>query len=129
MIEDESQKNESAKGMGVKNDNFIQDDEKRIKNIILGEETGININLSSQLDQLMKILKKNQECLEEVKLSEIEIIDGEFFYNSWKKSFEELQFKNHSKFKKFIKKEEIMTLSNMGFYLGALLDNFLLVYM
>ena len=35
--------------MGVKNDNFIQDDKIRIKNIILGEETGININLSSQL--------------------------------------------------------------------------------
>ena len=110
--------------MGIKKDNFIQDDITRIENIILGEETGININLSHQLDQLIKILKINEECLKEVKLNEIQTIDGEFFYNSWKKSFDELTFKNHTIFSKFIKKEEITTLSNMGFYLGLLLDNF-----
>ena len=66
----------------------------------------------------------NQEYFKEVKLSEIETIGGEFFYNSWKKSFDEAQFKNHSKFKEFIKKEEIMELPNMGFYLGIILDNF-----
>ena len=80
--------------------------------------------MSYQLGQLITILKKNEECLKEIKLQEIETIDGEFFYNSWKESFEVEKMKNHTKFKEFIKKEEIISLSNMGFYLSLLLDGF-----
>lgn len=110
--------------MEVKINDFIEDDKTRIENIISGEETGININLSYQLDQLIKIVKKNDECLKEVKLDEIKTIDGQYFYNSWKKSFDMISFKKHRKFTEFIKKEEIQSLANMGFYLGVLLDNF-----
>ena len=63
-------------------------EEERIKKILSGDENSIDTNLNSILNQLLNKIKLNREIVEpDKKLNKIEIIDGTFFFNSWKESF------------------------------------------
>lgn len=91
----------------------------------MGKENLINTNLSLQLEKLIKKLELNQEIINsDETINETKTIDGEFFYNSWKKSFYTVKFKLSTKFTNYIKKDKIISLPNMGYYLKKLLDDF-----
>lgn len=126
LIKKEVKKNELIKPIEIKEDNSDSENElERIQKVVLGKESKVNINLSQQLKQLMKKLELNEEIIKsETKINETKAIDGEFFYNSWKNSFDAEKFKSNKNFKKYVKKEKITGLANMGFYLKTLLDGF-----
>ena len=97
-------------------------EEERIKKILSGDENSIDTNLNSILNQLLNKIKLNREIVEpDKKLNKIEIIDGTFFFNSWKESFETEKIKSDETYKLYIDKNKIGSLANMGAFLGKLL--------
>lgn len=98
-------------------------EETRIKNILSGDENSINMNLSFTLNQLLNKIKLNQERVEpDKKLKEMKIIDGDYFFNSWKESFEKEEIKSNKTYKLYVDKDNIGSLANMGAYLRILLN-------
>lgn len=98
-------------------------EETRIKNILSGDENSINVNLSFTLNQLLNQIKLNQERVEpDKKLKEMKIIDGDYFFNSWKESFEKEEIKSNKTYKLYVDKDNIGSLANMGAYLRILLN-------
>lgn len=109
----------------IQNEEEDENEEERIKKVISGDKEIIELNLNSQLDLLLKKLKLNSEAVEiEKELEKIKSLDGEFFYNSWLKSFEKVEIKRNPKYQKYVNVKESPSLANMGYYIKKLLDNF-----
>ena len=97
-------------------------EEERITKILSGDKNSIDTNLNSILNQLLNKIKLNREIVEPYKkLQKIEIIDGNFFFNSWKESFETEKVKSEETYKTYVDKNKIGSLANMGAYLRLLL--------
>ena len=52
----------------------------------------------------------------------MKIIDGDYFFNSWKESFEKEEIKSNKTYKLYVDKDNIGSLANMGAYLRILLN-------
>lgn len=101
------------------NDLDYKFDEKEIKNII--KDNLKEFDMDKQIKKLVQIIEKNKKG---IKLfgRDMDIIDGEFFYNLWLKTFENESYKNKEEYKKYFKKEKIICLKNMGQLLCKLFE-------
>ena len=77
--------------------------------------------MNKQVKKLVQIIEKNKKG---IKLfgRDMDIIDGEFFYNLWLKTFENESYKNKEEYKEYFKKEKIICLKNMGQLLCKLFE-------
>ena len=96
-------------------------EEKRIKKIISGDEKVIKMNLNSKLNDLLKMVKLNREVVKSDE--EIKGIDGKYFYDSWVKSFEEVNIKTKKVYRENVDIDEKPSLANMGYYIKKLFEN------
>lgn len=101
------------------NDLDYKFDEKEIKNII--KDNLKEFDMNKQIKKLVQIIEKNKKG---IKLfgRDMDIIDGEFFYNLCLKTFENESYKNKEEYKKYFKKEKIICLKNMGQLLCKLFE-------
>ena len=108
-----------------KTDNLEENDEeeeKRIRKILSGDENLFETNLSSQLDLLLEKIELNREIVNPVKkIDELKKITPQFFFDSWKNSFINEGFKSHKTYKYFVNPDNITSVKNMGRYLRELL--------
>ena len=80
-----------------------KEEEERIKKIFSEDKNSIKTNLSFVLSQLLAKIKLNQEIVEpDIKLKNMKIIDGNFFFDSWKKSFITERIKLHKTYKLYV---------------------------
>jgi len=100
-----------------------KEEEERIKKIFSEDKNSIKTNLSFVLSQLLAKIKLNQEIVEpDIKLKNMKIIDGNFIFDSWKKSFITERIKLHKTYKLYVDEKKIGSLANMGVYLQLLLE-------
>jgi len=132
QIQDEEEEEEEEEEEGEEETENSNDDdaqerienyEERIKRILKGDEKAIKVNLKYQLNLLLKKLKINQFELGK-EFEEVKKVDGNFLYNSWVNSFEKEDFKKNYVFLKYVKINKKPSLSNMGFFVNEILDEF-----
>ena len=100
-----------------------EEEEKRIRKILSGDENLFETNLSSQLDLLLQKIELNREIVDPVKkIDELKKITPQFFFNSWKNSFINERFKSHKTYKHFVNPDNISSVKNLGRYLRELLE-------
>ena len=93
----------------------IDDDIKRIENIMSGENNQETLKINSLLKILFNKIKVNyiNDNSDETKHKHEEI-DSNFFYSLWKESFEKQKYKKGKDYKRFIKKDKIESIEKMG---------------
>ena len=93
--------------------------EKEIKNIIKNNLKEYDMN--KELKKLVQLIEKNKKG-RKLFGSDNDVINGEFFYNSWLQTFENEIYKSKDVYKKYFKKEKIFSLKEMGLFLCALFE-------
>lgn len=95
---------------------------KRIKKVLSGEKSNIEIK------ELVEILKEklfaNQIEIDEYSVTTNEIMNANYFYNSWKNSFINEDYKKTNGFKKFVNISNISSMDEMKNEIIILLPNF-----
>ena len=76
-------------------------DEKKLKNIMQGDNYGENITITNLLMTLESKLNSNKNIDKKTKF-ESEEINSDFFYKSWIKSFKTLKYKKQENYKVFV---------------------------
>ena len=99
---------------------FYEYDENEIKNIILKDTK--NISIKSQIIKLIHLINKNAESIKLIVDENEEIINGEYLYKLWIKSFDSEIYKQSEKYKKYFDKTEIITFKKMGKMLCKIFD-------
>lgn len=93
-------------------------DEKEIKNIITKNLKEYDMN--EEMKKLVILIKKNQKQ-KKIFGDGNEEISGNYFYNLWKKTFHNEQYKMKNEYNKNFKKDKIVTLKQMGDFVCNLL--------
>ena len=99
-------------------------DVKKLQRILDGEE---NIELDSyELLEILhkKIILNKQKVKEDFNEFGVEEINPNYFYNSWKQSFEKENYKTSRNYTHFIKKDQILPLKDIGDNIMKLLENY-----
>jgi len=120
--DDEEEEEEQEDSENENSEEIEENEEKRIENILKGDKTSINMNMKFQLNQLLKIYKKNQLEADN-QFKEIIKIDGIFLYNEWMNSFSKEEFKADDLFLQYVHINKSPSLENMGFCVNEILDN------
>ena len=85
--------------------------ENEIKNII--QENMKEIDISSKIEKLIRLIKMNHEGKKNIK-DNFEEINGEYLYKLWKDSFKNLKYKRNKGYIKYNPEDKIMRLKKMG---------------
>ena len=102
----------------------IDDDIKRIGNIMSGDNNQETLKINSLLKILCNKIKVNYiNDNSDIRKHKNEEIDSNFFYSLWKKSFENQKYKKNDNYKRFIKKEKIELIEEMGKTIKKLLPD------
>jgi len=120
--DDEEEEEEQEDFENENSEEIEENEEKRIENILKGDKTSINMNMKFQLNQLLKMYKKNQLEADN-QFKEIIKIDGKFLYDEWMNSFSKEEFKADDLFLQYVHINKSPSLENMRFYVNEILDN------
>ena len=128
LVKNEINRNNDEDKNDIINENIEDNDEKdgeRIKKLITGNQKAINENINNMLNQLLMKLKLNAEIIRPDKaLLKFKNVNGDFFFRSWVKSFDNEDFKSHKEFKKYFDVNNMKSLNNFKIYIKELLPAF-----
>ena len=96
----------------------IQYDEEEIKKIV--KENLEEYDMNKQIMKLIKLIESNSD-IKNLKENEEEEINCEYFYKKWKETFSYEYYKNTEEYKKYFKKEKIISLKEMGNFVCEML--------
>ena len=117
LIQEENIAEDSLNGQDKEEDYF-----KKIKKVISGEKN--NIDIKELLEILKEKLYANQIEIDEHSIASNEIMNANYFYNSWKNSFINEDYKKTNGFKKFVNISNITSMDEMKNQIIILLPNF-----
>ena len=95
---------------------------KRIKKVLSGEKN--NIEIKELVEILKEKLYTNQIQIDEYSVATNEIMNANYFYNSWIQSFTDEDYKKTNSFKKFVNISNISSMDEMKNEIIILLPNF-----